>query len=214
MKNFGKLAVLGAALAVSATSAFAIPYTGAINTSDSPVPPSNITVTGSNVAAVVFNGTDTFSQVEPLGSGVGINLGYYTGANVVSPGVGSAYDDTLGNFNTATIANEVLWIGYQTAGAPGYALDDEVEFKATGLLTAVSNPNGAFSFLVAGNFIDEGAGGYTTTAGVDEVTYNTVNGQITEDFSVSTPEPSSLMLLGTGLLGGAGMLMRRRRLTA
>jgi hypothetical protein len=30
----------------------------------------------------------------------------------------------------------------------------------------------------------------------------------------SIPEPSSLMLLGTGLLSGAGMLMRRRRLTA
>jgi hypothetical protein len=28
------------------------------------------------------------------------------------------------------------------------------------------------------------------------------------------PEPSSLMLLGTGLLGAGGMLMRRRRLTA
>jgi hypothetical protein len=29
-----------------------------------------------------------------------------------------------------------------------------------------------------------------------------------------TPEPSSLMLLGTGLFSGAGMLMRRRRVTA
>jgi hypothetical protein len=28
-----------------------------------------------------------------------------------------------------------------------------------------------------------------------------------------TPEPSSLMLLGTGLVSGAGMLMRRRRVT-
>lgn len=41
---------------------------------------------------------------------------------------------------------------------------------------------------------------------------NDISGKITEQSTAVTPEPNSLMLLGTGFVSAAGMLMRRRKL--
>ena len=211
MKNFGKLALLGAALAVSATSAFATPYTGGINAADTPVPNSAVVFSAGNVTIAPFNGTDTFNPAtsQPTGAGVAANLGYYVGADLS----GNSKDDTLGNINTATISGEVLFTGFAIAGSYSGA-PDEVEFIGSGLLTAVTDVGGVVNFTAYGNFVDQGPNSYTSTYGIDQVVYNPTNGNLTEDFTVVAPEPNSLMLLGTGLVSGAGMLMRRRRLTA
>ena len=41
---------------------------------------------------------------------------------------------------------------------------------------------------------------------------NDISGVITEKSMAVTPEPNSLMLLGTGFVSAAGMLMRRRKM--
>jgi hypothetical protein len=199
MKNFGKLAVLGAALAVSATYASATPITGTLGT-----------FTGSAAADVgststVFDLTATGPIT--LATPGNPTLGNYT----LSP----VLDDFTASGGTITAAGGVLFSGTDNV-APG----DSIQFIGTGYSLFSEDANGDYTIQITGYFT---GADISNTAAVDNFQFNSGNasgnsgnsrsGEVTEQFVASTPEPSSLMLLGTGLMGGAGMLMRRRRQT-
>jgi hypothetical protein len=194
MMKFSKLAVLGAVLTASATFAHAAPLlAGNLIISDSPA-----TVTGLSGGVFdltsVYVGTGTFGNAQP-GPTSGLptlsNFGFQT--------------ITLGLFDSATssLPDATIFTGQNSGDT------DTLTFTATSFGTPVMGAGGDGSIIIGGYFTDS-LGTYAKTFGSDDVTYDASgNGSITEDFTV-TPEPNSLILLGTGMLGAAGLLFRRR----
>jgi len=205
MKHLGKLAVLGAVFAAAVPFASATSFSGNININDTP-------------ASASYGGPTTFSLTavnnvppEPFGAG-NPNLSSYTG-----------------NLTLFTFTN--LGSGFPTPLEMYSAQDaggDTVAFYATGFMTAVAQNSGSgdISAEVTGYFTETSAAGpggctalgtcLTQTGGYDNITFNDTpsltNGNVTEDLvATPTPEPNSLMLLGTGLVSAAGLLVRRRR---
>lgn len=127
------------------------------------------------------------------------------------------------------ITDSTFYLGSLDKGAmnllptdPGFATNDNVLDG-----TPVNVTENGFSFVADGtsyniyNFATT-EGGYAPSgcaSGVDCITANAYGQPSTiVDFSAvaapsAVPEPSSLLLLGTGLVGAAGMLYRRRKVT-
>lgn len=198
MKNFAKIAALGAALAVAAPFASAAPLlTGEIGFTDSPA--------GYTMSGNVFTlGSVYYGPEAPLPN---------------QPAV-SAYVPTLGYFFT----NPVLDL-FSTTSAPGTPIfsgvepvsgyGDQITFTADSFTTPMVDPNsGQITFTIYGTFTDTLAF-YGTTKGYDSVTLNPnldgKNGVLSENLFAVTPEPNSIMLLGTGLMSAGGMLVRRKK---
>jgi hypothetical protein len=211
MKNFGKLALLGAALAVSATyaSATGIPLSGSVDTGGTSIPQANLAVTSSSLA---FNAAAGITLA--ASSGV-----YQVGAGNTpcTDGVSNLCDIVTGaityySFNTSTITSS----GTEIFSALASGSNPAWEFVATGyntLLTTTASNKG--SVILTGYMEDTSNSAYATDfSAYLDFEENGSGNNFTEDIVAATPEPNSLMLLGTGLLSGAGMLMRRRRLTA
>lgn len=200
MKNFGKLAVLGAALALSA-SAFATPVT--FSTSGEFVSNSTDTITfgsAGNTTTLTFAGIpSTTLDASPF---------TFTSFGTVTTSVAGSGASGSGSFDL-TIT--------QTVPSPGGS------GTLTGVLSGTVSDNASTGLLDFSNLslvigtgsnevvytLQEPVGGYELVPPSTNGGVTSIQGTIT-----ATPEPNSLMLLGTGLLGGAGMLMRRRRLIA
>ena len=194
MKKFGKLAVLGAALAVSATLAYAT------------------TVTYSTAGAFT-GGTDSTNQAI-----------FGTGANTLtlefSPQSSASVDASpTTNASAGFLTAVVKGTGASASGDFQLTIDQTVPGSASGMVSGVlsgkisgNSSTGLLDF--SSTSLDLDGVWYTIqqpVGGMELVPPTTLNGEESIQMDITstiTPEPSSLLLLGTGLLGLALVMFR------
>jgi len=212
MRFFASLSLL-AALAVlpGAASATTI-FTDGFNAATNPGLTVTTTVGNFNVVAP--------TNVDLLGPGTGTNYGY-----LCSPGASQCVDlNGTGGTSSGIIQSNILF-------APGsYLLSFDLIGSGRGPTTSTQVTFGNYSQTftlgssdnTTGNIVNlsviVGAGGSYLT--FQDLNGNTNQGSVLNTASVSTrvstspvPEPSSLALLGSGILSGVGVLSRRRKQT-
>ena len=246
MKNLSKLAVLGAVLAASASSAFATTITlgsygaSGLSSYDPPVTVGNseMMYVGNQIVSTVASipASPTITPITPVAatdldpdtpvwSGpltnsnwVGINAnagplstvnpgyGYYEFTTSVT-GLTSTYNGTITVYADDTTevlltdsAGTTTIIPFGALGTDGHCaanVPDCLTTDTANLSLLAGSDTLTFIVEQAGT---GPAGGTGDPSGID------FSGSVS-----NIPEPSSLMLLGTGLLGAAGMMFRRRQ---
>jgi PEP-CTERM motif len=189
MKNFAKLTVLGVVLAAVGpfASATIIPVTGQLS----------------------ISGTDTYTTT---------NISFAPNATTIGGAVTGTFAPYFTDGNAVTMSN----FNFDGSFVPGvvYSSTENGETLAYTLNSVTSTFNGSGDLALLGNgfFTETGAVTFSnSTAATFNLTSQGGNGGLAVTFSntsLAAPEPSSLILLGTGLLGSAGMLRLRRKQTA
>jgi hypothetical protein len=202
VKNFGKSAVLCAVLALSASSAFATSLAAGGTVAPSAIDTSGFTalaVTSSSITTPTFHAsyaTAVYSDTNNVYCAGCLDFLYVftnNGPDVIERATMANFDSFLTN------------VGYNAA--VGTATPTSVTRNSFGDLAF------NFSGVASGqesNFLIIETNATNFTSGVFSLQDGTAGSGSAYQPTV-TPEPSSLMLMGTGLMSAAGMVIRRRR---
>ena len=217
MKNIGKLAVLGAVLAASATYSFATLVTLDSNSGTVTL----VSDTGGLPAGIAATNlpTATISPwIGPIGTStwVGPEAGTSVGGGVVAPAGTYTYTDTftdtLPSSGTITVladdTTDVFLNGFLITPQAAPVGGTHCTVGTPNCMTTATYTLPTGDFTLGSNVLKfDVAQLFGSATGLD------FEASITETAPTGTPEPSSLMLLGTGLMSAAGMMFRRRRQT-
>ncbi len=206
MKNLGKLALLGAALAVSASSAFATSISAGMQNvaigSISSTSYTTGTLVGTSSGTFVAPGIDyvaTYTESVYKGGTGATCPSCLDFAFTVTDVSGSSLESTS-IFNFAGFTSNVFYVG-GTGPAITTANDNLSGTTIQFLLTNLA-PGQSSSFVDFTNALSFTTGNISSQNGIA--------GNSPDLAPANTPEPNSLMLLGTGLVSAAGMMFRRR----
>jgi|CZKH01.1.fsa_nt_gi hypothetical protein len=202
MKKILLLLALALALPLAAFAGNSVDFTNSGGTLSGTS--SGLSLTGSTLIAVDgFNGGGLIT---------GSNLGSFT-------------------FNTGALASGSLQMGGVFAGGGNFTitgngssgLPNGVIFSGTfssATWTLITLANGTHNYTLTGVLTGSFGSGYSSNGVTVQLTVNTGKGYFngstgisSGDTSVTVPEPGSLGLLGTGLLGLAGVIRRKMNLS-
>jgi hypothetical protein len=157
------------------------------------------TITG-NAAGLSLTGSTLIS----FGSAVGSNLGSVTFTTGAFTSGDAQIGGTLGAGGTFTV------MGNGTNGVPNGTIFSGS--FTSGTWTKVDLANGTHDYILSGALVDShGKVGLTTqlTVNTGKGFFNGTIGLSSGDSNLSVPEPGTLGLLGTGLVGIAGLMRRK-----